>query len=214
MFPHAELNSVHTLSERDKTTVRKLYSPGSWETAWNILVDEAAQGNPVAQTTLGSAYSHGCGVKKDHKNAIFWWKKAAQSGNTVAQRTLALACISGADYNGAIIALNEAVRSDPKDVDAYVNRGLAYRKLGQNQKAIDDCTKALGLDPRYADAYVNRGVAYGQLGQHQKTIADCTKALEFDPECADAYVNRGVAYGNLGQYQKELDDWQASRFSR
>ena len=36
-------------------------------------------------------------------------------------------------------------------------RAAAYGKIGEHQKAIEDCQKALSLDPNY-------GKAYGRMG--------------------------------------------------
>ena len=60
------------------------------------------------------------------------------------------------NYQAAVIALDKAIKLNPKYTEAYNNRGLSFYSLGQYQKAIDDCTKAIGLDPRCAAAYDNR----------------------------------------------------------
>ncbi len=44
--------------------------------------------------------------------------------------------------------------------DAYYNRGIAYHKKGQYNRAIQDYDKAIEINPQYADAYNNRGVVY------------------------------------------------------
>lgn len=47
---------------------------------------------------------------------------------------------------------------------AYYNAlGAVCRVLGQYQKALADCNKAIELDPKNAQAYINRGAAYGDL---------------------------------------------------
>ena len=48
----------------------------------------------------------------------------------------------------------------------YYNRGYAYRKKGDMDRAIADYTEALRLDPKYAIAYNNRGLAYSDKGEH------------------------------------------------
>ena len=43
-----------------------------------------------------------------------------------------------------------------------INRGIAYDKKGDYDRAIEDYTKAIKLDPTRAHAYANRGVVYGK----------------------------------------------------
>ncbi|KAF5434593.1 Tetratricopeptide (TPR) repeat containing protein, partial [Candidatus Methanophagaceae archaeon] len=90
---------------------------------------------------------------------------------------------------------------------AYYNRGNAYGKLKQHEKAIEDYSKAIELDLKYADAYNNRGNAYDDLKQYKRAIGDYNKAIELNPKYAMAYYNRGNAYGKLKQHEKAIEDY-------
>jgi TPR repeat protein len=46
------------------------------------------QGDAEAQSNLGIAYAFGKGVLKDDKQAVYWYKKAADQGDAEAQSTL------------------------------------------------------------------------------------------------------------------------------
>ena len=52
------------------------------------------------------------------------------------------------DYDKAIADYTEAIRLDPKNAEAYCNRGHAYEEKGDYDKAIADCTEAIRLDPK------------------------------------------------------------------
>src|SRR5262249_34989137 len=69
------------------------------------------------------------------------------------------------DYKGALVAMDKAISLHPIDARAYSARAAAYQGLGQDQKAVDDCSKALELDPKDAKAYNVRGTAYVNLGK-------------------------------------------------
>jgi Flp pilus assembly protein TadD len=51
------------------------------------------------------------------------------------------------DYTRAIADFTEAIRFDAKYVEAYNNRGLAYKATGRKAEAIADFRKAQSLDP-------------------------------------------------------------------
>ncbi len=72
---------------------------------------------------------------------------------------------------------------------AYNNRGAAYYKKGELDRAIANFDKAIALNPKFADAYNNRGVAYFGQGDKEKAIADFRNALEIDPSHPGAKQN-------------------------
>ena len=52
----------------------------------------------------------------------------------------------------------------PEYAAAYNNRGIAYRSLGQQERAIEDYNEALRLNPQNLLPYTNRGAANSRLG--------------------------------------------------
>ena len=55
---------------------------------------------------------------------------------------------------------------------AYYNRGLSKSKIGDNQGAIDDYSKAIQINPQYIKAYFNRGNCKSKLGDKEGAISD------------------------------------------
>ncbi len=80
-------------------------------------------------------------------------------------------------YQLAIQDFNDAIRLNPQ-ADAYYSRGVAYRKLGQFERAIEDFDEAIRLNPQYAEAYYNRGGVYGVIGKSIEAELDLAKAKE------------------------------------
>jgi tetratricopeptide (TPR) repeat protein len=89
--------------------------------------------------------------------------------------------LDSGNYDSAITAFSDAIKSDPKFAAAYNNRGLAYSFKGNNDRAIADYTQAIKLDPYFALAYGNRGVSYQNIGQTRLAIQDYETALDYDP---------------------------------
>ena len=56
------------------------------------------------------------------------------------------------------------------------NRGLAYSKRGEVERAIEDYTKAIELKPDYAETYYHRGGAFLRLGEREKAKSDIATA--------------------------------------
>jgi len=91
--------------------------------------------------------------------------------------------------------------------EAYLNRGVAYAKKGDLDRAIADFTKAIELRPGLAKVYINRGKAHDVKGDHDRAIADYTKAIELKPDHAEVYNDRGAAYADKGQFDRAIADF-------
>ena len=91
---------------------------------------------------------------------------------------------------------------------AYINRGIAYYELGDNQRAIADFNEALRINPNDALAYYDRGIVRVRLGEFQGAIADYSEALRINPNSAAAYQNRGVARRESGDKPGAIQDFQ------
>jgi tetratricopeptide (TPR) repeat protein len=114
------------------------------------------------------------------------------------------------DLMGAAEAYTKAIILKPEEPRSYFNRGIVYIKMGEHDKAIDDCNKVISLDPGYTWAYSNRGWAYFQKGLFDRAIQDCNQALLLDPDMATAYHTRGMAYKGKGLLDMAKDDFQKS----
>jgi tetratricopeptide (TPR) repeat protein len=69
-----------------------------------------------------------------------------------------------------------ATNETKEDAEAYDNRGNAYKKNGQYDKAISEFTKAIEINSRHADAYYTRGVVYYYKKDYEKALDDFYKA--------------------------------------
>ena len=60
----------------------------SYEKAYEWYMKAAEQGNPAAQTSLGTLYRDGLGVEQSDEKAIEWFTKAAEQGDEDAKSCL------------------------------------------------------------------------------------------------------------------------------
>ena len=81
--------------------------------------------------------------------------------------------------------MNNAIRLQSNDAEAYYHRGIAYDNLGRHQLAIKDYSQAVRLKPDYAEAFHNRGTLYNTTGQYQLAIADFNESIRINPGEAD-----------------------------
>jgi tetratricopeptide (TPR) repeat protein len=82
------------------------------------------------------------------------------------------------DSEAAVRAFAHCIRLDPTHERAYVNRGLAYERLGNVQQAIEDFTRAITIDAGDAKLYYLRGLALRRLGVDAEALADLRKAAD------------------------------------
>ncbi len=82
--------------------------------------------------------------------------------------------VSIADYS-------EAIRLDP-NAGRLVDRGNAYGKKNDPDRAIADFSEAIRLDPKSALAYNNRGYEYYGKKDYDRAIADYDEAIQLEPK--------------------------------
>ena len=82
------------------------------------------------------------------------------------------------DCEGAVRAFARSIQLDPAFEWAYVERALAYERLGNLQQAIEDYSSALLLNPSDAKIYYMRGLVFRRLAMDVESVADLTKAAD------------------------------------
>ncbi|MDY7013696.1 MAG: tetratricopeptide repeat protein [Cyanobacteriota bacterium] len=112
------------------------------------------------------------------------------------------------DYRGAIDQYNQAIRLNPRFVEAFLKRAEVRYKLGDDRGTLEDCRQVLEIDPDDPDAHYYQGRARYRLGYSQSALEAYGRALSFDPQNARAYYYRGIAHNDLNNEAAALRDWQ------
>lgn len=74
-------------------------------------------------------------------------KSARLSGNLL---------FKASKFSEAFVRYNEGLENDPYNAVLLCNRAACRSKLGQYEKAVEDCTTALNVRPSYSKARLRR----------------------------------------------------------
>jgi Trypsin-like peptidase domain/Tetratricopeptide repeat len=99
------------------------------------------------------------------------------------------------DVMGAIAALDQVVRLDPNNIEAFNERGSLYMIRRDFLSAVTDFRQTVQLDPNFAGGYYNQGVAYLRSGSPREAQSNFKKAAELFK-----------AIGNTQMYKKTLEE--------
>jgi tetratricopeptide (TPR) repeat protein len=87
----------------------------------------------------------------------------------------------GGNYELAVAKYSEGLEEMPWNTALYTNRAQAYCKLGDHQKAVEDCDKALEIDDRCIKALVHRGNSQVSLEKFDEAIKSYERAIKVAP---------------------------------
>jgi lipoprotein NlpI len=130
--------------------------------------------------------------------------KAEQSFESGATKS------SNGDKAGAIADYTRAITLDPKNVNAYNNRGTEKQNAGDIAGALADFSRAIEINPREPDPYYNRGAIYFLKHDWKKALSDLLRHDELNQEDEDAPPLIWAAQARLGE--KEAADRGLSSF--
>ena len=93
----------------------------------------------------------------------------------------------------------------PSSPSAYNNRGVAYDKRGEYDRAIQDYDQSIKLKPS-AEAHFNRGNAHLAKNQYAAAIDDYNQAIRLQADFGPAFDNRCWARAVVGILRQALAD--------
>lgn len=85
-----------------------------------------------------------------------------------AELAKAEASIDGEDYRDAIRTLNDIVRTNPRNADAYNLLGFSYRKTKDFKRAERNYARALRIDPEHKGALEYMGELFLETNRRDK----------------------------------------------
>jgi tetratricopeptide (TPR) repeat protein len=93
----------------------------------------------------------------------------------------------------------------------YDDRGIAWYRKGELDRALGDYNKAIALDPKFGIAHLNRGLVWHSKGQYDQALADYDKAISLgNVDLALAHHNRGNSWRSKGDLERTLGDYNTA----
>ncbi len=88
-------------------------------------------------------------------------------------------------YDAAILTLNEIIKIDPQNAEAYFMLGTTLKAMGEKQRAINAFQTATELDSKLIDAWISMGNLYSELGD-KTALTVLRNAVNIAPKNASA----------------------------
>jgi Flp pilus assembly protein TadD len=101
----------------------------------------------------------------------------------------------------ALAAYEEALNSDPKNLEALTNM-LGILNTQDRSSAIERLSQLQGVYPFNADIAAQLGMVYGAAGEYEKALKYLDMADAMKPGNPDILYNRAVAYDRMGKTQQ------------
>lgn len=109
------------------------------------------------------------------------------------------------DFPGAITALLEAEKAQPRDLKVKLSLAEAYEKAGQLENAEAVYVAVAGIDPPQARRY--HGLIYkmyDQAKRYDRAVAPAKKIVELEPGNETNHYYLGLAHFNAQQYEEAI----------
>lgn len=110
--------------------------------------------------------------------------------------------------NEAIAQFQQALNQNPRDLEAQLGLGIAYRRAGQDEQAFRTYQRVLELDPDNVLALRTLGLLGEFRSEWQRTgIEALTRLLQQQPNDEEALAQRAKLYFYQGLFSQALADY-------
>lgn len=115
--------------------------------------------------------------------------------------------INNGNIPDGINDFTKAIEIYPADGKTYVNRALAYSRIGNNAAAVTDLDTAAIRNPKQPEIFSYRSIILYQIGKQDQAWIDCNKCLELDSNFVDCYVTRGTLAFSRNDADRSIADF-------
>jgi tetratricopeptide (TPR) repeat protein len=114
-------------------------------------------------------------------------------------RRLAVACARARDYRGEYEARRKVSELLPEDLEPAFECGIAARKAGAVDEALDYFTRCLALQPKHASSHTQYAKTLDLAGMYDEALEHHREAIELSGPSAESLYHLGVTYARNGK---------------
>ena len=141
---------------------------------------------------------------------LFQQAIAQDEFNAKLHESLVSAFVLAKEFDLAAEQLERILRMAPQNVNAMVNLGAMYNKLGKHAESADILRKAIAKDKKSSYGYYNLGIAQRHLGDLSMAASAYREAIRLDPNLVDAHQNLGNILLEQGQLKQAITHYEAA----
>ena len=133
-------------------------------------------------------------------------KENVQNKRVVAERLYSngLKFLSADEFAKALTYFEQAVRSDPKYVEAWYQVGFCFGVLGQHERSLKASRRAVELRPDWPETWTNIGSSSFALEDYEEAAMAFKEAIKLDETNGDLQYSLGLTYNRLGRTSEEI----------
>ena len=146
--------------------------------------------------------------KFDEAVSLFQQAIAKDEFNVKLHESLVSTFILAKEYAQAADLLERILRIAPQNLNAMINLGAMYNKVGKHKEAADILRKAIARDKNSSHGYYNLGIAQRHLGDFAMAAWAYREAIRISPQMADAHQNLGNVLMEMGQLKQAIGHYE------
>ena len=205
-------NSIEAIYWKGQTILENDEIKGARITEARSLYEKALQatnGAPLIHVGLGHVdlLSDKADDARQHFETALTMTRGKKGDDPVIETAIgrAITDAKGADYNYAVRLLEDATTKDPKNTEAWLQLGNAYRKAGQGMgggKAFESYNKALQVNPQFAVASLRLAQLFESQKNWELVLQYLNEAVTKDSKFTAAYYELFYYYFYRAKFEE------------
>lgn len=112
------------------------------------------------------------------------------------------------NYEEAVSCCDAALAINPRNTDAWINRGSALMGLNRPADAIASFEAAISLDPKAAKAWHLKGWVLERIGRLKDALVAFDAALAAKADYAPAWISKAANLAKSGNYPDAVSNYE------
>lgn len=111
------------------------------------------------------------------------------------------------NYDQALTMFQHVIDANPKWLEGYLGRGVAYLGQKSYENGLADLDRAIEFDDNEGALYFYRSYMFIGMGKYPEAIASINQGLKLSPNLDFIYLYKGIMEQQLGLYNDALDNF-------